>query len=280
MKLRVIINKIFSTIESRTWPFKVSWLRTIYFNFRSMPISLALKLPVLIYTHTEFQTLSGRVEIIGDVRHGMVRIGKREDRGTGVTTIRNHGVIRFRDGVTIMQGCDIYVGAEGCLEIGKGVRLRENVFLYVSKYVSIGDFCGIAYQTTISDDDFHFVIDSSSGIVADSKAPIVIGNRNWIGSRTVIKKGTITPDNTIVASSYSLLDRDYRNSVPEYSVIGGVPARLLRKDLRRIFAAETDAALMEHFSETSSPFVFDVERGNIDKFCFGSGLMGDDPKDS
>jgi len=269
MKKQTFLNRIFSTIESRIWPFRVSWLKTIYFNFRSMPFKMAVTLPVYIYSRTQFQTLSGSVEIDGNLCPGMVRIGKREDRGMGVTTIRNHGVIRFRDGSTIMQGCDIYVGKKGLLEIGARARVRENVFIYVSSYVKIGDFTGIAYQTTISDDDFHFVIDSSSGKISDTKSSIIIGNRNWIGSRTAIKKGTITPDNIIVASSYSLLDRDYRDSVPEYSAIGGVPARLLRKNLRRVFDIGSERLLQKYFEDHDESFMLDLQENDVDDFCLG-----------
>ena len=270
MTKRTFFNRIFSTLESRAWPFRVSWLKTFYFNFRSMPFSQARHLPVYIYSHTQFQTLSGVVEIDGKVRPGMVKIGKREDRGNGITTIRNHGILKFGDGVTIMQGCDIYVGPQGVLEIGTKSRIRENVFIYASSRVSIGDFTGIAYQTTISDDDFHFVIDSSTGKITDSKAPITIGNRNWIGSRTAVKKGTITPDNIIIASSYSLLDRDYRGTVPEYSAIGGVPARVLRNDLRRVFDINAERTLERHFEKHAEPFFLDLQQNDADKFCLGA----------
>jgi len=270
MKRRTFFNRIFSAIESRTWPFRISWLKTLYFNFRSMPVAQAIHLPVYIYTHTQFQTLSGKVEIKGALRRGMIKIGKREDRGQGITIIRNHGVIRLGDGVSIMQGCDIYVAQAGVLEIGNSARVRENVFIYVSSLVSIGAFTGIAYQTTISDDDFHFVLDSNTGEVSDTKSPIIIGSRNWIGSRTVIKKGTITPDNIIVASSYTLLDRDYRESVPEYSAIGGIPARVLRKNLRRVFDLKSEKTLAEHFDQNNVSFFLDEQQGDVDKFCLGA----------
>jgi acetyltransferase-like isoleucine patch superfamily enzyme len=232
-----------------------------------MPFSKAVRLPVYIYSHTQFSSLSGTVDILGPVRRGMIRIGKREDRGQGVTNIRNMGRIVLRDGVTIMQGCDIYVGSDGLLEIGAAVRVRENVFIYASKHVRIGDLTGIAYQTTIADDDFHYILDTDTGVAADCSAAILIGARNWIGSRTVIKKGTITPDDLIVASSYSLLSKDYTKSVAPYSVLGGIPARVLKANVRRVFNKISENALHRHYAAGAESFALDVQAADVDAFC-------------
>ncbi|WP_339760472.1 hypothetical protein [uncultured Hoeflea sp.] len=264
---RSLVNRIFSTLESRLWPYRVSWSKTIYFNLRSMPLRSAVKLPVYIYRHTQFSSLSGQVEIRGPLRRGMVRIGKREDRGQGDSNIRNLGRIVLHDGVTIMQGCDIYVGPEGLLEIGAGARIRENCFIYASLHIRIGEMTGIAYQTTLSDDDFHHVIDTETGMCGDSKAAILIGARNWIGSRSVIKKGTVTPDDIIVASSYSLLSKDYTPTVPPYSVLGGIPARLLRTGMRRVFNTDSEAALHRHYAVNDHPFVLDPATLDLEAFC-------------
>lgn len=267
-------NRVFSTLESRLWPFRVNWIKTIYFNLRSLPFRDAIKLPVYIYSHTEFSSLTGRVEIAGRITRGMVRIGKREDRGQGVTNIRNLGLMVFHDGVTIMQGCDLYVGPSGRLEIGARARIRENVHIYASLSVRIGALTGIAYQSTIADNDFHYLIDTATGAVAACKAPIVIGARNWIGSRTVIKKGTVTPDDIIVASSNSVLSRDYRESVPPYSVIGGVPARLLKTSIRRVFNVASEEMLHRHYASSSDSFVIDTEVTDIDGFCVRQAEKG------
>lgn len=266
MSNRTLLNRIFSTLESRSWPFRVSWLRTLYFNFRSLHWKQAIKLPVYVYSNTEFQTLAGRVEIRGALRRGMVRIGKREDRGQGKTILRNHGVLRLGDAVSIMQGCDLYVGPDGLLEIGARARIRENVLIYVSGRVSIGEETGIAYQSTISDNDFHFMMDQNTREIRDTKANIHIGDRNWIGSRTVIKKGTVTPDDVTVASSYTLLDKDYTMSVPPFSVLGGLPARLLREGVRRVFNSESENMLRDHFLSGAEKFDLQCE-ADVEEFC-------------
>ncbi|MAY64090.1 MAG: hypothetical protein CML29_17945 [Rhizobiales bacterium] len=267
VRRKSFFNRVFSTIESRLWLFRVSWTKTIYFNLRSMPLRTAVKLPVYIHTHTEFSSLSGSVEIRGPVRRGMVRIGKRVDRGQGVTIIRNLGLLILHDGVTVMQGCDFYIGPEGVLDIGARARIRENVLICASTLVRIGELTGIAYQTTIADNDFHYVLDTETGAAGNCKAAIIIGARNWIGSRTVIKKGTVTPDDLIVASSYSVLGKDYTQSVPPFSVLGGIPARLLKTGARRVFNVESETELHRHYMHGGPRFMLDKASRDVDTFC-------------
>ena len=56
---------------------------------------------------------------------------------------------------------------------------------------------------------------------------------NWFGNRCNIMKGTITPNNTIVASN-SLCNKDY-SDIPEYSLLAGSPAKLKNKGIKRLF---------------------------------------------
>jgi acetyltransferase-like isoleucine patch superfamily enzyme len=46
-------------------------------------------------------------------------------------------------------------------------------------------------------------------------------------------KGTITPNNTIIASN-SLLNKNYIET-PPYSVLAGTPAKLVKSGVKRIF---------------------------------------------
>jgi acetyltransferase-like isoleucine patch superfamily enzyme len=65
--------------------------------------------------------------------------------------------------------------------------------------------------------------------------PIKIGAHNWIGNRSNIMKGTITPDYCIVASG-SLCNK--KIDAPSYSLIAGVPARLIKSNIYRVLDDE------------------------------------------
>lgn len=52
--------------------------KTLYFNLKCFPFAVGRKLPVYIGRKVEFKHLDGTCSIIGNVRHGMVRIGTRD----------------------------------------------------------------------------------------------------------------------------------------------------------------------------------------------------------
>lgn len=58
----------------------------------------------------------------------------------------------------------------------------------------------------------------------DNKGDIVIGNDVWIGYETVIMAGVTIGDGAIVGTR-AVVTKD----VPPYAIVGGVPARMIRK---------------------------------------------------
>ncbi|WP_234117306.1 CatB-related O-acetyltransferase [Clostridium hydrogenum] len=123
---------------------------------------------------------------------------------------------------------------------------EKNNVLYHYPYVNndkliIGKFCSIAcnakfifnsanhtlkslstYPFPIFDEEW----DSSMKITEawDNKGDIVIGNDVWIGFDAVIMSGVHIGDGAIIGTR-ALVTKD----VPPYSIVGGVPAKIIRK---------------------------------------------------
>lgn len=55
-------------------------------------------------------------------------------------------------------------------------------------------------------------------------APIVLGKNVWVGSHATILKGVTIGDGSVVAAG-AVVTKD----VPPMTVVGGVPARVIRK---------------------------------------------------
>lgn len=70
----------------------------------------------------------------------------------------------------------------------------------------------------------------------DHKGNIVIGNDVWIGYEAVIMQGVTIGDGAIIGTR-AIVTKD----VPPYAIVGGVPAKLIRKR----FSDETIAKLLE-----------------------------------
>ena len=58
----------------------------------------------------------------------------------------------------------------------------------------------------------------------DNKGDIVIGNDVWIGYKAIILAGVEIGDGAIIGTR-ALVTKD----VPAYSIVGGVPAKIIRK---------------------------------------------------
>lgn len=261
------MNWIFTHIECFRYKSRVNWIKTIYFNLRSLPFKDAKKLPVYIYSNTELRDLSGHVEIIGKITRGMIRIGQYMYRSYAKTRIYNRGTIKLGKGVLILRGCELAVFEKGYLELNPFVFLAENNLVYVYNKIIIGEHTYIAYHSQLFDTDFHYTVNTETGEIRNRISSIILGKYNWVGNKTTIKKGTVTPDNTIVAAPNSMLNKDYRQRIPECSIIGGSPAKLLVSGHRRVFNIDTELMLNRHFATTDRPYCFDMHHGNIDDFC-------------
>ena len=130
--------------------------KSIYFNFKYLGIKDGWKIPVLISYNTYLMETRGRVLIEGPLSFGMVRIGFG---GIGLFDKRNRtiwhvysGTVRFNDGIRIGYGSKISV-TNGCLIIGKNVRITASTQIACNKKICIGDDSLISWDNIIMDTD-------------------------------------------------------------------------------------------------------------------------------
>ncbi len=121
-------------------------------------------------------------------------------------------------------------------------------------HLNIGKFCSIACGAKFLFNSANHKMDSLStypfplffeewGLdrkdVADSwdnKGDITVGNDVWIGYEAVILAGVTVGDGAIIGAR-AVVTKD----VPPYAIVGGVPAKLIKKR----FSEETIASLLE-----------------------------------
>ena len=122
---------------------------------------------------------------------------------------------------------------EGSLVIGeKCVFGRENT---VNAYLDIEIGAGSIISDWVYVCDFDHVTEDIYRPIKDQgivKSPVRIGPDVWIGTKATVLRGT-TVGNGSVLGAHSLV----RGEVPPFSVMGGVPARVL-KDRREIYAQQ------------------------------------------
>lgn len=122
---------------------------------------------------------------------------------------------------------------EGTMRVGdKCVFGRDNTInCYLD--VEFGDSTIVADWVYIC--DFDHVTDSLDIPIKDQgivKSPVRIGPDVWVGAKATILRGTTIGRGSVVAAHAVV-----RGDVPEFSIVGGVPARVL-KDRRELSADE------------------------------------------
>ncbi len=123
---------------------------------------------------------------------------------------------------SFFYGSSIYINQGAILELGSGY-CNLNASISCFEHITIGSDVFISEQVLIRDSDDHQVLNRSSSVTN----PIHIGNHVWIGMRATILKGVTIGDGAIIAAG-SVVTGD----VPANSLVGGIPAKLIRENIR------------------------------------------------
>jgi serine acetyltransferase len=122
------------------------------------------------------------------------------------------------DGVSILRGVNLSVGESASLKIGVGTYIAWRSNIYSNNSISIGKNCAISFDVIVMDDDGH-------GFGAPPySAPIAIEDDVWIGCRATILKGVTIGKGSVVAAGAVVT-----KSCPHHSLIGGIPAKIIRE---------------------------------------------------
>lgn len=252
MRIFSIIQKVFTKLENRLDRSHLNVTKTIYVNFRTLPILTAIKLPIFIYGRLHFVG-GGDIIIKGEVEKGMIKIGRHKDYytipGRYSTLILRPGCsVEFNGLCSIARNCILRITEQGKLIFGPLVWIGESVNIDCTNQISIEEGSSITYNTIISDSNHHYVIDMTNQTVKPMSKKISIGKYNWIGNNSYINKGTVTPDNSLVAHG-SYLDKDYLNlnGKNESVVLAGAPAKIIGHNRKRIFSGKIQAGIDEYF---------------------------------
>lgn len=264
-----LINLFFGILERLTTYRYFNIFKTIYVNFRCLSFKQAIFFPIHIWGSVKLVSLMGRIIIKGPITTGMIQLGAMR-HNEFVATHRSRlfldGTLVFDGLCNLMNGYQISVQKNATLELGNQCYLGENVTIIASDAINIGYSCRIAYNSFIMDTDIHYTINCNTRHVYPNSNKITIGSCNWIGNGSRIMKGTVTPSWTIVTAG-SFLNKNYLNSVPEYSILGGAPAKLIKEGQLRIFSLENEQMLNDYFSDPQNKTYNLQDNYDLLEFC-------------
>ena len=140
------------------------------------------------------------------------------DYGFTSLVIKDNGVFETNNFVMI-SGSRIIVDRDAELKIKSGY-MNFNSVIIANKKITIGDGVTIASGVVIRDSDSHKTKEEGN------TKEINIGNHVWIGTNAIILKGVNIGDNSVVAAG-SVVTKD----VPKNSMVAGVPAKVIKKNI-------------------------------------------------
>lgn len=257
LKLKEFIHRVdlkigFSALErllSKNW---LNPFATVYLNLRSFPFVQAIKMPVWVYGCPRFYELSGKMVVEGKVSSGMIRFNQVKPGAPSNMSVNseilNKGLIVFRGVGLIGTGNKIVVGSKGILDIGNNFKITDMCNIGCFKSIFIGEQSRIVHRCQIFDSNYHLVANFAKGIVSRQTKQIKIGKGCWICNNSTITGNVVLPDYTIVASN-SLVNKDM-SDVPESSMIGGTPAKLITTGFRKIENSKIENVIFKFYNET------------------------------
>jgi acetyltransferase-like isoleucine patch superfamily enzyme len=150
----------------------------------------------------------GSVNIVFDADNGRLEIGE----STGVPALV----------------ADIRVGQDSAVLIGRRVSSTSKMIVSAAEgtTVTIGDDVMFATGNQVRADDGHPIFDVRTGRRVNRSQDITIGPHVWVGYNAAILAGSTIGEGSVVA-----LGAVVRGRFPNNCVIGGIPARMLRRDI-------------------------------------------------
>ena len=203
--------------------------KTIYFNFRYLPLSQAIKLPIWVRYNTKIRMGGGEIKlnILASPSPAMIRIGFHkvyvcDPKDSNVLTI--NGLLVFNGTAHIGNGSKIYVAKGAELVLGNNFAISASSQINCYKKIVFGKDIQFSWDCLTMDSDTHHIY-NEQGVKINESREIVFGNKIWIGCRTTILKGSVIPNNCVIGA-YSLVSgKNFENN----SIIVGNPAKSIKK---------------------------------------------------
>lgn len=160
------------------------------------------------------------------------RVGDRLTWGANIVTsgARAEGYAGLQIGhdCHVFDGCKFMIdliGPESGIQLGNHVAINFNCYFDGSGGIEIGDYSIFGPNVVVLSSTHRFdVPDTPIQRSGKHFARTVIGQDVWVGANVVIRAGVRIGSGSIIAAG-SVVTRD----VASESVVGGVPARLLRR---------------------------------------------------
>ena len=223
-------EEIYCIHNTKKYFFKINWLKTIWFNYKALPLKQAHKIPFIIGYNCKIKKI-GKIKLGDKVYLGMVSIGVIRidtlETNANKTIFYNGGKITFQGRTKFHPGSKLCVNSNAIISFGKRNSFGCNTKIVSQCAICIGNDFRISWDSQIFDTDFHFLKKVTTGKTYTRKKSVIIGDNVFIGNSSTIGKGTKIPSGCVI-SCCSKVTGDYSID-GENLLIAGNPAKVLAK---------------------------------------------------
>lgn len=107
---------------------------------------------------------------------------------------------------------------------GEHFAVSGTTTVVASKSIRFGQDVQLSWNSLIMDSDAHRIF-NTDGRWINPPREIRVGNKVWIAANTIVMKGAVIPDNTVVAAG-SLVNRAFEVG---NCILVGSPARVVKE---------------------------------------------------
>lgn len=145
--------------------------------------------------------------------------------GVFIDTTAHINNIKLSDGVKIAKRCSLFGSCDNILEIGSDSYIGMNTVINGFRdKITIGRNVSIAQSVNIMSDSGPNASKEMQNFFPLESGKVNIGNHCWIGANSVVMPNVTLGEFCVVAAN-SFVNKSF----DAYSVIGGNPAKLLKK---------------------------------------------------
>lgn len=207
-----------------------NFLKSVYTNFRYLPISQAIYLPIWITHKFKIHKLK-RGQIIVDVpNRKSIILGEGGSPAlqeySGGLFLDDDAKLVFHGFAVISQGTVFRIDKEAKIELGDKFYCNKNCFFRSSDIIKFGNHCAVGWDVQINTNDGHEIYYDDT--ISANHGSIFIGDNVWLTSNTIVCKNAMIADGCILAQGAVLT----KSVTEKNSLIGGVPAKVIKKGVR------------------------------------------------
>ncbi len=185
---------------------KLSWtIRnlpvTVWFNFTKLPFSQARKLPILLYK-PKFINNSGRIEIDGPVKFGMIKLGSNcvSIYPNNGLRFENNGLITFKGSAVIGNNSAISIGPTGHVTFGDGFKATSTLKLICYNEIVFDKNVLVGWDCMFCDTDFHKLTFVNNNGYSKGYGTINVGHDCWFANGCKTYKNIYVPNCCVIGA--------------------------------------------------------------------------------